>query len=279
MTDRDSIDRAVLPTDQIFVRTDVVPPGVPIAGNNEWLLIQTSNPSGPTAVSIPLRGSNGQQVLAGEPFYVAGLQTFQNLTSTSLYVSRAPRRELLSDGFSGKEFPSNGAGMSDLLNGFNFGPFSLAATEWAYLYLPASYLTNPSAQPAMRIATAGTVQAGDLFPFGWFGDVPEWRGRYYNIEFYTGGTGGSQTVEIAHDLSGQLGPLYIGPAISAQRSSPYGHCSVGDSESPNLLGPSFVVSNYSQQRALGSRRWTLAIRPASALTLVQGTFHVNRQGF
>lgn len=275
MTDRDAIDRPVSLVDQIFVRTDTVAPGVPIAASNEWLLIQSTNPSGPTAGGAALRGSNGQQVIAGEPFYVAGLQTFTNLTSTPLFVSRAPRRELLSDSYSAKEFPANGAGFSDLLNSFNFGPLTLAATEWAYLYIPPA----PNDTPAMRVTTAGTIQAGDRLPFGWFGDVPEWRGRYYNVEFYTAGTGGNQSIEMVHDLSGQPGALFIGPAISLQRGSPYGHCSVGDEESATLAGPSFVVSNYSQQRALGSKRWTLAIRPAAALTAVNGTFHVNRQGF
>ncbi len=263
---RDATNPVQTEADPFFPRAQPIAANAVFGAYNEWVQVAASNPGVPGG-KLSLTTSQGVRYeCGGEPFFVAGAQTFS--AAVDVLVTRAPRRELLSDS-GGREFPGNGAGQTTVAD-VSFGPVSVGATDWAYLY------AGSAGAYGVRVLAAGTIQAGDLLPFGWAGGVPSTRGRYYAVEFSSTGTGGSQNIEIAHDFGGGL---YIGPAVSLQRTAPYGHVQVGDDAGVNIAGPAFVVSNYSQQVALGSKRWTLAIRPAAALTAVSGRFVVVRRGF
>ena len=276
---RDAVNPPVSLEQNVLVQSVVLSQGQQINAENEWLQVlpfdmftgQFGRDLGLVPLNFDPQGASGGISVGLEPFFVSGRKTFF-VGSTRVIVQRAPRREMLSTP-TPLIAPSNGVGQRELtgFTGFTFGPLSLPNSDWAYLY-QAGGAGGPL---GIRITPIGTIQAGDSLPFGWDAPDPNFRGRYYNIEFATTATS-AHSVGIFHDYGANL---YTGPAISRQLNNCLGHCQVGDDVSTNIAGPTFFSGLYSQQQCLGSRSWTLVIRGATTVSSFSGRFNVTWRGF
>lgn len=263
---RDAINREVLQGAQAFPNVRTIPSDGVFGVMDEWVQVVVTNPgaNGADYASLARDGNGNDTMFVGaEPFYVAGAQKFQNQSQCALYLSTAPRRELLSAYQRGCDYPSNGYGMAGVYS----DTFSLAlsaSTNWIYL----------NENLAWTQAAIGTTGADD--PFGWAIAEPSRRGRYFDIEYQFESSVGTVTAYLVHRIgtARPAFPITLGPTGVTGQS---GIIHVGDDTPTSPLG-GYAAAGHAQASLLGSGNWTLAVTNNVAATLT-GTVRVIRRGF
>lgn len=263
---RDAINKEVLMNAQTFVSARTIPVDESFGVMDEWVQVNMSNPgaNSPAGFALLARDGNGSDTMqvGPEPFYVAGAQKFQNQSQCPLYVSTAPRREMLSSYDVGRDYPDNGFGLSTVYS----GTLNLALSGSNWIYLNENLVWTQAA--------IGTTGADD--PFGWAIAEPSRRGRYYDIEYQFESSVGTVSAYLVHRIgtARPAFPITIGPTGVTGQS---GIIHVGDDTPTSPLG-GYAAAGHAQASLLGSGNWTLAVTNNVAATLT-GTVRVIRRGF
>lgn len=265
---RDAINREVLQGAQAFPNVRVIPSDGFFGVMDEWVQVVVTNPGANVADYASLaRDGNGNDTMfvGAEPFYVAGAQKFQNQTQCALYLSTAPRRELLSAYQRGGDYPSNGYGMSSLYS----STFSVAIASGFWAYLDENLVW----QQALVNTLPSTA-----YPFGWGAINPANRGRYYSAEFHsvTSAAPTAHFISVVSPIESTIGAI----ACSINDLTVTGTVRIGDDYMVPTLGLAVGPTSFTNGKVMSREQFTFVIRPAAAVAVtITGELKVIRQGF
>lgn len=215
-------------------------------------------------VGVVLSVDNNRTLVVSEPFYVSGKRSFSFFEAGTYLVTKASRRELLSQNpvFTGNSSDARETPFPTVSG--SIGALSSAA-NWFYLDQNLSWIQD----------VIGNTGVADPFGFG-TSVVSSRRGRYYDISYQFESTVGTLQAYIVHRIGSARPafPIFLGPTGTTGIS---GIVHVGDNSPISPLG-GFASAGHAQVSVLGSLGWTIAVTNNVAANL-SGTLAVARRGF
>ncbi len=227
---------------------------------NEWVMFSPYWPAGPQPIGVRITDDSNpsQNFQVTEPIFISAPRRLAIVGSGYYLVTRAPRREMLSqvgsfDG--GKE----GATATQVFT-YSGSPGLLDAVGGKWLVIDS---TGNWQSP-----NANTLPGGTLF--GRAAADPIVRGRYYEIEYAFTASAGTPQMSIAH----LIGNTVVSTVIGLAGSPNAGVVRIGD----NTQGISGAAS-FSRSLDLGSSNSTLALTSGANGIITFDTLKVIRQGY